>query len=573
MRGCGLFVVVMAAGAAVGQPDEPFPAVFRMTSINGITGFAINGFDEESLTGVRVASAGDVNGDGFDDVIVGAPFASPAGRMWAGQCYVVFGGPDVGASGPIELATLNGANGFAINGISADDRVGYELSHAGDVNGDGFDDIIVGSTNAVLPPARVRAGQSYVIFGAQDVGVAGVVELAALDGQTGFVLNGVDRSDLSGSSVASAGDVNDDGFDDLSIGAWGASPNGRGLAGEIYVVLGRGDLGGDGAVELSSLDGTNGFAVNGIGLSDYLGLDHALTPAGDLNDDGIADFLTRSVPEGYVLFGGNALGGTGTIELSGLDGSNGFVIRENEDDFDNLGGGLSSAGDLNGDGIDDLLSGRGFIVFGGEGVGASGTIRLSSIDNASGIRISAAGIAPQVAGSVAHLGDLNNDGQSDVIIGMNDVAADGRAMAGQAFVIFGGPDIGSNGVVDGTLFLWGLDGADGFALYGISEGDRLGGSVSSAGDMNGDGITDLIVGASGTDPNGVSRAGRAYVVFGRDLSPCLADTDGDGVVSPADYNAWILAFNGQSPACDQNGDGLCTPADYNAWILNYNAGC
>jgi hypothetical protein len=54
---------------------------------------------------------------------------------------------------------------------------------------------------------------------------------------------------------------------------------------------------------------------------------------------------------------------------------------------------------------------------------------------------------------------------------------------------------------------------------------------------------------------------------------CPADTNGDGTLSPADFNAWILAFNSQSAACDQNGDGLCTPADFNAWIGNYNAGC
>ncbi len=54
---------------------------------------------------------------------------------------------------------------------------------------------------------------------------------------------------------------------------------------------------------------------------------------------------------------------------------------------------------------------------------------------------------------------------------------------------------------------------------------------------------------------------------------CLADTNGDGILSPADFNGWIIAFNNQSAACDQNNDGFCTPADFNAWIVNFNAGC
>ncbi|MEL6741936.1 MAG: GC-type dockerin domain-anchored protein, partial [Planctomycetota bacterium] len=88
-------------------------------------------------------------------------------------------------------------------------------------------------------------------------------------------------------------------------------------------------------------------------------------------------------------------------------------------------------------------------------------------------------------------------------------------------------------------------------------------------------VDDLTIAAYGGDPNGIDRAGESYVVFGRDLSgpSCLADTNGDGLVTPADFNAWIIAFNDQRPECDQNGDGLCTPADFNAWIINYNNGC
>ena len=88
--------------------------------------------------------------------------------------------------------------------------------------------------------------------------------------------------------------------------------------------------------------------------------------------------------------------------------------------------------------------------------------------------------------------------------------------------------------------------------------------MSYGGDINGDGMDDLLIGAY--------RAGKNYVIFGRQ-QPCLADTNNDGILSPADFSAWVAAFNSQAPECDQNNDGACTPADFSAWVANYNAGC
>jgi hypothetical protein len=159
-----------------------------------------------------------VNDDGFADIIIGAPTAVRSGLLYLGEAYVVFGGDDAGAGGSIDLASLDGANGFAMTGLHYFDLLGYSVSTAGDLNDDGVDDLIVGGI----------ANDSYVVFGAASVGAGGRVDLSALDGTDGFVLNGIGPSDSAGLAVSGAGDVNDDGVDDLLVGA-------PGLANEAYV--------------------------------------------------------------------------------------------------------------------------------------------------------------------------------------------------------------------------------------------------------------------------------------------------------------------------------------------------
>jgi hypothetical protein len=264
-----------------------------LSALNGTDGFVINGIDAVDLSGTSVSCAGDINGDGVDDVIIGATYASPSGTLFAGESYVVFGGVGNGAGGSLDLSALNGANGFVINGIDAFDRSGESVSSAGDMNGDGIDDVIIGATYA-SPNGQIYSGESHVVFGGAGVGAGGTLDLSALNGSNGFVINGIDASDYSGMSVSSAGDVNGDGIDDVIIGAHLGDPNAQTDAGESYVVFGRS------ATCEGNANGDNVVDVNDISYVLFRLGNPCAAPGceGDANGDNVIDVNDIS----YVLF-------------------------------------------------------------------------------------------------------------------------------------------------------------------------------------------------------------------------------------------------------------------------------
>ncbi len=506
-----------------------FPAVIELSALDGTDGFRIDGLSAGANTAFSVASAGDVNGDGYDDFIIGALGVNG----YAGGAYVVFGQAG-GFPASFDLASLDGTNGFKLTGVTAQDQAGRSVASAGDVNHDGFDDLIIGAAGA--DPHGYDSGASYVVFGKAS-GFAANLDLSSLDGSNGFKISGETAFDQSGRSVASAGDINNDGFDDVIIGAFAADPHGA-SSGASYVVFGK--AGGFAAnLDLSSLDGSNGFKLSGGASYDFSG--GSVASAGDVNGDGIGDLIIGATRAGgyaagasYVVFG-KASGFTANLDLSTLTGADGFRISA-ASAYDYAGVSVASAGDVNHDGFGDVIigaknanpdglnTGAAYVVFGKSG-GFAANLNLSTLDGSNGFRISGGPYAGGAGYSAAGAGDVNGDGIDDLIISAKYASAGGRTYAGVSYVVFG-QAAGFGAVVN----LAGLNGSNGFKINGVTSGDNSGNSVASAGDINHDGFDDLIVGARLADPNGFN-SGSTYIIFGRPSAPSVtySGTTGDDV--------------------------------------------
>jgi hypothetical protein len=523
----------------------PF-APFDLATLDGTNGFTLVGIDEGDLSGDAVSSAGDVNGDGFADLIVGANFAESVADL-QGESYVVFGKASWAGTPSLDLATLNGTNGFRLSGIEG--QSGWSVSSGGDVNGDGFADVIVGAVTAESAGGANDEGESYVVFGKANWAGTPALDLATLDGTNGFRLTGIDENDFSGNSVSSAGDVNGDGFADLIVGADSAeSAGGANGEGESYVVFGKSSWAGTPLLDLATLDGTNGFRL--IGIDTFDGSGRSVSSAGDVNGDGLADLIigapfagNAAEGESYVVFGKASWAGTPSLDLATLDGTNGFSLV-GIDENDNSGS-VSSAGDVNGDGFADLIvgapnaesagganyEGESYVVFGKASWAGTPSLDLATLDGTNGFRLTGIDGFDQSGGSVSSAGDVNGDGFADLIIGAGGAEGlGGPESEGESYVVFGKASWAGTPSLD----LATLDGTNGFRLIGIDGNDFSGGSVSSAGDVNGDGFADLIVGAAGAESvGGANYEGESYVVFGGNFTGAVTHlgTPGDDTLT------------------------------------------
>ncbi|WP_164845372.1 FG-GAP repeat protein, partial [Pseudovibrio denitrificans] len=552
-----------------------------------IRSYRFVGTQSTDQAGVSVSSAGDVDGDGRDDVIIGAHLAN-GDAIFSGEAYLVTAAAlasadaaDGAVDGVIDLENINGLEGsYRFSGVDSSDSAGISVSSVGDVDGDGKDDLIIGASRA--DGGGRTSGEAYLVTAsalsaadAADGTADGNVNLANVNEQTGsYQLVGTESRDGAGGAVSSAGDIDGDGKDDLLIGASDASDGGT-FAGEAYVLTAASltdadaaDGTTDGIIDLDNVnEQTNSYQFVGTEELDRAG--GTVSTAGDVDGDGKDDFLIgASGADG----GGNRSGEVYLINASDLaaadaaDGTTDGIIdldniNEQTNSYQFIGteandraGGVSSAGDVDGDGKDDLLisahnasgggrfSGEVYLVNASDLAAADaadgttdGVIDLDNVNEQTGsYQFIGAEASDQAGVSISSAGDVDGDGKDDLIIGAF-TADDNGFESGAAYLMtasgLAAADA-ADGTTDGVIDLDNVNEQTGsYQFIGSGPDDAAGRSVSSAGDVDGDGKDDLLIGAYFADGGG-NDSGEAYLLTANTLIAAdAADGTIDGIIN------------------------------------------
>jgi len=433
--------------------------------------------------GLQANAAGDVNGDGYDDLIIGTPRSDGPGS-WAGHAYILYG--HASGFGTVDLANLTPAYGARIyQSATSNAMLGGQVASAGDINGDGYDGGIIGAL--ADDTGGTDRGRAYILYGKAS-GI-GNIDVSTLTGAQGFYIQGGVNNTLAGYQVAGLGDLNGDGIDDIAIST---TP----LGGETYVIYGK-TSGLSNITVPAALAGSQGFVIRNTADPKSVG---SIAAAGDVNGDGYQDILVGSNShEAYLIFG--KAGGLGTVELSTLMATDGVKFYSN---VFTAGNALAGNGDFNGDGYDDLVfggpasfsePGHGFVYFGHGG--SFSTVNLDNLAASEGFGFAGEAAGDTVGAWISFAGDVNNDGTDELLIGASN-SLSGNA-SGLTYLLYGTQAAAGGVIRTGTVASQSLAGGnDADFLYGLGGDDRL---FGNSGDdvLEGGTGDDVLEGGAGVD--------------------------------------------------------------------------
>jgi hypothetical protein len=485
-------VIVGARYYDGGHTDEGRAEVYygSPTGLSATAAWNAESDQAEALFGCAVATAGDVNGDGYADVIVGAEqYELILGAQEGGRAYVYYGS----ASG------LSSTPDWTVDGTLSYGHLGTSVSTAGDVNGDGYSDVIVGQDGGFSGHMQ---GRAFAFYGSA----------SGLSTTAGWETQGEADGHKYGFAVATTGDVDGDGYADVIVGA----PNYNTSQGKAYVYYGS----------QNGLDTTIGWQVAGEATSEWYG--SAVGTAGDVNADGYSDVIVGAPADDD---NGNNAGKAYLYRGSegGLNTSPSWdATGENTDNY--FGRAVSTIGDVDGDGYADIVvgaygnsagKGRVYVYYGG----------LCGVGNVSSWTATGQAAGNFFGRAVGIAGDVNGDGFSDLIVGAPKYDNE-QTDEGAAYVYHGSPG--------------GLSPVPTWGAAGDQENDYFGSSLSTAGDVNGDGYSDIIVVVHG---GGEANGGLVQVHYGSSSGPSLT---ADWVVAGGQES---FSFGKSNTAGDVNGDG------------------